>query len=187
MQPDSGPLSPIDALVPFDAVSGIPVFSLMKGVLGAMEAANAAAETADFRRAVLRQMSVSNALGMVGAAIGVVGLGVAIYDLATERRRREHAVRLQMWLQAWQHAFQLEQQRDAERLRQQTLELEAYSKVRPFRELGPLGSLRADIGLKGGTGDADAADPGPAVRLASITLRYGGKPFGVDTPSEPET
>jgi hypothetical protein len=149
VQPDSGSWLPADALVPFDAISGIPVFSVVRGVLGAMNAASEAAATAEFRRAVLRRMAVSNALGVVGAAVSVAGLGVAIYELATERRRREHAAQLQMWLQAWQHAFTLEQQRDAERLRRETLELEEYIKVRPFRTLGQLGSLRSTIGLKG--------------------------------------
>jgi len=149
VQPESGSWSPFDALVPFDALSGIPVLSLLRGVLGAMEAGSEAAATAEYRRRALRQMSISNAIGVVGAAASMVGVGVAIYDLATERRRREHDAQLQIWVQAWQHAFVLEQQRDAERLRQETLELQEYIRVRPFREFGQLGSLRSTIGLKG--------------------------------------
>ncbi|MFF0771397.1 hypothetical protein ACFYUK_21100 [Nonomuraea wenchangensis] len=149
MQSDPGATLPLDLMIPHDAVLGVPVFSVVTALWRAIGAAAEASAAEEFRRGLLRRLTVSNALGVVGAAVSIAGLGAAIYDLATERGRREHAADLQMWLQAWQHAFTLEQQRDAERLRRQTLELEAYTQVRPFKELGPLGSLRSNIRLKG--------------------------------------
>ncbi|MEV5412710.1 hypothetical protein AB0K60_28240 [Thermopolyspora sp. NPDC052614] len=152
MQSDADVVLTPDLMIPAaaDAVLGVPVFSVVRTIFGALERASEAAATAEFRRNVLRQLNVSNAIAIVGAAASIAQLGAVVYDLATERRRREDAAKLEMWLRTWQHAFALEQQRDAERLRQQTLELEAYTHVRPFKELGPLGSLRSNIALKGG-------------------------------------